>query len=233
MRPRKYPPVTVGERFGAWTVEAATPGKAGAPAHLLCRCDCGNTGKVLEIHFRTGRSSSCGTCARLNKLSAAQRATAESVGFGAFDRTVYMRLRNIHDGVLSRCNNPNDPGYANYGGRGIRMCATWADAPETFVIWAMSQPGHASPNKSLDRVDNDGNYEPGNCRFATQTEQCNNKRNNVIVSFRGERMTATQFGRTHCPSFSSARVIMWLKTNDLDTERLLQHYQRCVAVTPQ
>jgi hypothetical protein len=88
-----------------------------------------------------------------------------------------------------RCRNYGDASYVNYGGRGILVCDRWADDFEAFLADMGHRP---SPEHSLDRINNDGNYEPGNCRWATQKDQSNNQRRNRMVEFRGRRMTLQQ-----------------------------------------
>ena len=87
--------------------------------------------------------------------------------------------------MLGRCSDPNDASYLNYGGRGIKVCERWIASVENFITDMGMRP---SPDHTLERVDNDGNYEPGNCRWATWSEQMRNTRANRYVDHNGERM---------------------------------------------
>lgn len=95
--------------------------------------------------------------------------------------------------MISRCGNPEARGYRNYGGRGISVCSQWRDDFTSFLEDVGARP---SPDHSLDRYpDNDGNYEPGNVRWATRDEQANNKRTTVRLTLRGETMALTEWAR--------------------------------------
>lgn len=101
--------------------------------------------------------------------------------------------------MKSRCFNKNNDEYKNYGGRGITVCQEWADDEhgfENFAKWAFEAGWDENKDgrmQSIDRIDNDGDYEPHNCRFATQKEQMNNIRRNRIIDYHGETMTAKQW----------------------------------------
>lgn len=91
--------------------------------------------------------------------------------------------------MKDRCLNPNDSQYADYGGRGIIICKRWQDNYENFLTDMGARPSHAY---SIDRYpNNDGNYEPGNCRWATSTEQNRNRRSNHLVTYNGETLPIT------------------------------------------
>ncbi len=92
--------------------------------------------------------------------------------------------------MKERCNNPNNKNYANYGGRGIAVCDEWQEFIP-FYKWAMSH-GYAE-NLTIDRIDVNGNYEPSNCRWVTQKEQANNKRNNHLLTYGGKTQTLSQW----------------------------------------
>ena len=94
--------------------------------------------------------------------------------------------------MRSRCYNPRMNGYENYGGRGIKVCDAWVDSFENFLADMGTKP---TSRHSLDRINNDGNYEPANCKWATKLEQDNNRRTNRFISFMGRRMTIAQWAR--------------------------------------
>lgn len=94
------------------------------------------------------------------------------------------RLWDIHKKMVRRCSDPNDAGFKNYGGRGIVVCARWAESVEMFVVDMGPRP---SPEHSIDRIDNDGPYSPENCRWATQSQQSRNRRNTVFVIHDGAK----------------------------------------------
>lgn len=102
------------------------------------------------------------------------------------------RLYRIWADMRTRCNNPNFTKYADYGGRGISVCEDWQRF-KPFQAWAMEN-GY-SDALTLDRKDNNEGYSPENCRWVTQKEQCNNKRNNHLLTYNGETLTIAQWAR--------------------------------------
>ena len=103
------------------------------------------------------------------------------------------RLLGILSGVKSRCLNPNNDAFKHYGGRGIIVCREWVEDFNNFYIWATTN-GYSS-ELTLDRIDVNGNYEPGNCRWSTTQEQSNNKRNNIFLTYGDETKTIAQWSR--------------------------------------
>ena len=97
------------------------------------------------------------------------------------------RIYHIWEGIKKRCYNQNEKCYCHYGGRGIIVCDEWEDDFLAFYRWAMAN-GY-SDELTIDRIDNDGNYEPSNCRWATTKEQSTNRRNNQYVTYDGQRIT--------------------------------------------
>jgi hypothetical protein len=88
----------------------------------------------------------------------------------------YNELYGTYVGIKQRCLNPNNPNYRHYGGRGIALHAEWVNSYDSFRAWILANLGERPDGCSLDRIDNDGNYEPGNLRWATQSEQTKNRR---------------------------------------------------------
>lgn len=160
-----------GRKFGRLTVTKHSHRK-GAHQFWLCRCDCGNDKAVRTDHLQQGRVRSCGC---LHKELASKRAATHRLS-----GTVMHRLWL---GMHNRCRNPNEPGYKNYGGRGIDVCERW----RTFENFLADMGPRPSDDHSIERIDNDRGYEKSNCRWATNKQQCNNQRRN-------KRITA--FGRT-------------------------------------
>ena len=117
------------------------------------------------------------------------------------------RLYNIWINMLQRCENPDRAKYSSYGGRGIAVCEEWHDFP-TFIEWAYSN-GYGE-HLTIDRIDNDGNYEPSNCRWADASEQANNKANNVVIEACGISGNATQWARLL--GVSPYTILDWTRT---------------------
>ena len=170
--------VPVGTRFGRWTVLGESPKRDSSGGDCYyCKCDCGNGKEVPIQALRKGDSQSCG-CYNHDIIT--------KFGESHYKEPLYRVWARMKD----RCFNKNDKAYENYGGRGISVCEEWTGSYLTFREWAMSS-GYQD-GLWLDRVDNDGWYCPGNCRWATPREQQRNKRTNVIVNYNGVPMCATE-----------------------------------------
>ena len=99
------------------------------------------------------------------------------------------KLYEVWRGMIRRCCNPGHPSYHNYGGRGIQVCDRWLHSFKNFLEDMTPRP---SGRMTIDRVNNNGNYDPNNCRWVTHRQNCSNKRNNVYIRFNGEIMTVTR-----------------------------------------
>lgn len=137
-------------------------------AYWFCECKCGVITIVSGSDLRRGHTKSCG-CSR-----------GEKHGHSRCNK----RSPEYQSWVLmtQRCRDPNGPDYHRYGGRGIRVCSEWQKSFKQFYADMGQRPG---PDYSIDRIDNDGNYEKGNCRWATRMEQAANRQNNTLFTFAG------------------------------------------------
>ena len=151
-----------GKRFGRLLVVEKSESKNGYAA-WLCRCDCGNEKIISGNELRKGKAKSCG-CLRK------EVATKTFIKHGKTNTLLY----EVWKSMKARCNNLNNKRYSSYGGRGITVCDEWRESFQAFYDWAMIN-GYRE-GLSIDRIDNDGNYEPSNCRWATASEQQKNKR---------------------------------------------------------
>jgi hypothetical protein len=172
-----------GQRFGRLTVIRREENR-GRKAMWFCQCDCGTTKAIDGEALRYGLTSSCG-CFRAETTRARSLTHGASVG--------YKMSREYHawSHAKGRCFNPTDAKYAQYGGRGITMCPAWA---ADFAVF-LRDVGLCPDGMTLDRIDVDGNYEPGNVRWASDDEQRNNKQQTVWVTVDGLRLTLKQFAQ--------------------------------------
>ena len=171
----------IGKKFGRWTVIElfGKNGKASTLAYK-CKCTCGNEKVVNGAKLRTGESRSCG-CLK------AETQTAHG------DSAKGKRLYHIWENMKQRCTNPSNSNYSRYGGRGISICKEWLNSYVAFKEWAL-QNGY-SDTLTLDRINNNGNYCPENCRWATKAMQDQNKRQSVMIDVGGVKKCATEWAR--------------------------------------
>jgi hypothetical protein len=169
---RPQVPIEIGTRFGRLVVTAHAEPKD-RRSRSVCRCDCGKEVVRANHLLRSGNVKSCGCLLRdMHTIHGGSR------------RMERERLWRILQGMKQRCRNPKSRIYKHYGGRGITVCKEWAENYSAFREWAMNN-GYET-GKSIDRIDVNGNYEPSNCRWVTQKEQCLNKRNNRYIEINGE-----------------------------------------------
>lgn len=146
-----------------------------------CRCDCGVERRVrVDVLRRDYPSCGCVATEKLKKFATTHGAYSAS-------KSTYRSYCSMID----RCTNPNHPHSRHYLERGITICDRWLgpDGPANFI----ADMGVRPPNTSLDRIDNDGGYEPSNCRWATAKEQQRNKRANVLVEYCGESLSVSEW----------------------------------------
>lgn len=172
-----------GERFGKLTVIERAGVDSRGERLWLCECDCGNTAIASTSVLRGNRKKSCGCL-----YAEAVRGNAYKHG-KAYSR-IYREWRNMK----YRCRNPNSSSYAWYGGRGIQVCDRWLKF-ETFYDDVSMLPHFGDPNYTLDRIDGDGNYEPGNVRWADKFTQANNRNSNMMITYNGETHSLAEWSR--------------------------------------
>lgn len=158
-----------GQRFGRWTVLGEAGKDKGRDIYWKCRCDCGIEKEVSGIALRWNRSKSCGC---ISKKHGGRRDGKQE------------RLYVVWRDMKIRCNNQNDKSYDRYGGRGIQICNDWQNDYTAFRDWALAN-GYAE-GLQIDRIDNDGNYCPENCRWVTRKENARNTRANKKVTVNGD-----------------------------------------------
>lgn len=162
----------------------------------LCRCECGNTKLVRKHDYIKGKVKSCGCLiSDFNKTKIGNDYWKYRKPRKKKEKTQKdkdrERLRRIWKNMKQRCYNPNFPDYCRYGARGIRICNEWINNFQAFYEWALSH-GYTS-NLTIDRVNNNGNYEPNNCQWITSSDQNYNKRTNKYLIYNGISKAKTEW----------------------------------------
>lgn len=158
----------IGKKFGRWTVQSHShhilDNRGQKLNYFNCVCECGTQKSVRRSNLVTGASLSCG-CLNLER----------TVTHGRHQSPEYRVWHNM----VCRCHRETNRDYKSYGGRGIRVCDSWKESFQSFFADMGERP---SSKHELDRINNDGNYEPGNCRWVTKKENNRNKRTNVMIT---------------------------------------------------
>ena len=165
-----------GQRFG-WLTVVEFAGTKNSNAYWKCRCDCRNVCTVNGVHLRRGYTQSCGCLRRENSGCTPKHGLSSSKIYG-----VWQRMRH-------RCFNKNDKNFSQYGGRGIKVCDEWRNDFQAFYDCVSKLEHFGEEGYSFDRINNDGNYEPSNVRWATMKEQNRNRRSNVVVEYKGKKVS--------------------------------------------
>lgn len=184
MKSKKRINIKSGDKYGGLTVicESIIKIKKGREKYrrlIKCRCECGTVIIIRLDNIRSGHATSCG-CKR-HKSS-----NRKNMIHGLCYHILYKRWSNMKD----RCYNPNARFYYCYGGRGITMCNEWLIEFKAFYYWAIKTGWRK--DLELDRINNNGNYEPNNCRWVSKKENHRNKRNNVLYSIEGKNLCISE-----------------------------------------
>lgn len=172
--------VSPGDVFGRLTViENDKPRPGTRDRYVICRCVCGCSKSIYVSNLTSNKVNSCG-CLRKELTSQA------FLVHGQADKTPEYQSW-LH--IRSRCLIATNKSYPDYGGRGIKICARW----DSFELFFEDMGQRPSPKHSIDRIDNNGDYCPENCRWATPKTQSNNKRNNHLIEYKGTTKTIAQW----------------------------------------
>lgn len=188
-----------GQKFGRLTVEKIDE-RGTRKTYYWCRCDCGKLKSVRSDSLLCGAIRSCG-CIKKEQDSINLQANHSH-------KMSHTRIYEIWQGMKSRCSNPNDKRYNRYGGRGITICDEWKNDFSAFYDWAIKN-GYKE-TLTIDRIDNDGNYTPENCRWATIKAQCRNRSSNIRIKI-GD---------------STKTMIEWCELFNLDYRTINARYKR-------
>lgn len=175
-----------GERHGRLLVLRPSERHERGHSYWVCQCDCGNICEVSGSNLQKNETKSCGCWKK-------ERDGKHAITHGMTKTRLYERWRAMRD----RCNNQNDKRFKDYGGRGIKVCDEWNDF-EVFAKWA-NENGYEE-RLSIDRIDNNGNYCPENCRWISMSEQAWNKRTTTKVTYNDETLNLKEWSeRTGLP----------------------------------
>ncbi len=192
-----------GKRFGRLVVQYRAPNiKRKTMWH--CICDCGAEKDVEASSLKCGDTKSCGCYHNENQGNLART-------HGLSKHPLYRIFRKM----VERCENQNCKSYKDYGGRGIKICDEWRTDFFAFYAWANANGYEAG--LSIERINNDGNYEPSNCRWATKIEQNNNRRTSRFIEYSGMICTLSEWSRiTNIPAWKISDRIDRLKWSIAD-----------------
>lgn len=199
--------IAIGQRFGRLVVTGPAE-KLGKYVSHLCRCDCGREKRVLRQSLLNGATRSCGCRAR-------ERASETHRKHGGSRSPEYRSWKSM----IERCTSEAHPAYHRYGGRGITVCEAWRKF-ENFLV----DMGERPEGTTLDRIDNDRGYEPGNCRWSTAKDQALNRHDTKMIEAAGQTRCMADWARV----LGITRGDLWGRLRRGKTVELLLH-ERGVA----
>ena len=166
-----------GKKFNMLTVVERLENTSDGGSVWLCRCECGTLTKVRGKNLKNGAVKSCG-CLK-------NKPTTQTHGMSK------TSIYKIWAGMKSRCSYEKSCSFSRYGGRGIKVCDEWKNSFESFYTWSLDN-GYKK-GLSIERVNNNGDYCPENCKWVSQKEQCLNRRTNIVYKYKGESHTLTEW----------------------------------------
>ena len=196
---RKLANDLTGKKFGKLEV-IGVHDTGSRKTYYVCQCDCGNIKVVRADALISGATKSCGCIKKEHdKINLTANHKHKMSG---------TRIYETWQDMKRRCYNKQNARYDRYGGRGITVCDEWLNNFQSFYDWAISN-GY-SDDLTIDRIDNDGNYEPSNCRWSTAKEQCNNRGSNINITIGN----------------ATKSLMCWCEIFNVDTKRTMARYSR-------
>ena len=202
--------INEGDEFGSWKV-IGPPFRFGhSPAYrAVVRCQCGRTAVAAIGNLKTERSTRCTVCGNTTHGHSRER------------------LHHVWRGMIDRCHNTENIGYSNYGGRGIYVCREWRDSYDAFKTWAESH-GYAD-DLQIDRRNNDGCYEPSNCRWVSSSLNNRNRRSTVLLTAFGETKSLKDWAEDERCKVSYGALHDRIRNLGWDAERAITTNRRSVG----
>ena len=199
-----------GKKFGRLTVIKRVENNKWGKAQWLCRCDCGNETIVRCDYLVQNRTTSCGCYNR--ELITKYRKNEKDTENKNYKEKLYTVLK----GMKRRCYNKNEKAYKNYGQRGIKICNEWLNSFQSFYDWAINN-GYKE-GLTIDRINNNGNYEPSNCRWITNKKQQNNRNDNCYITYKNQTHTLAEWSEIFNIRYSR---LFWRIKKGWDIEKAL------------
>lgn len=191
--------ISIGDSFGRLTV--VSKGKiSGRNRYWICKCECGVTKEICYSSLSRGSTNSCGC---LNS----ELASSRRVKHGLSKTEIY----DVWVNMKSRCLNQSNKSFHNYGGRGIKVCERWMQFDNFFA-----DMGEPPARHEIDRIDNDGDYLPSNCKWSTKQEQCENRRSNKLFTVNKQQKTISQLSREYGINYFTLRARLTKLNWDID-----------------
>ena len=197
-----------GQRFGRLSVIERAENSNAGKSRWKCLCDCGNETIVQSAHLISGHTQSCGCLNGQNH--------------GMYGSRYYI----LWIAIKNRCLNPNFKYYKNYGGRGITICDEWRNDFKSFYDYVSQLEHFGEEGLTLDRINNNGNYEPDNLRWADKKTQSENKRTNIIVEYDGKKITLKESSKKSGINYGTLKSRYHAGDRGDKLFRPVKHYNR-------